>query len=115
LDEFDLTGALERVWEVVRGLNRHVEAQAPWRVAEDDTRRQELEQTLYDLADGLRVVAIALASYLPETSERILGVLGADPDETGWDRVAYGITSPRTGIVAASPLFPRIDPQTAAA
>jgi methionyl-tRNA synthetase len=114
-DEFDLTGALERVWDVVRGLNRHVETQAPWRVAEDDTRRQELEQTLYDLADGLRVVAIALASYLPETSERILAALGGDPDETGWGRVAYGITSPRTGIVAASPLFPRIDPQTAAA
>ena len=28
-DTFDLTGALERIWVVVRGLNRHVESQAP--------------------------------------------------------------------------------------
>jgi methionyl-tRNA synthetase len=115
LDQFDLTGALERIWEVVRGLNRHVEAQAPWRLAEDDARREELERTLYDLADGLSAIAVALASYLPETSARILAALGADPDAIGWDRVAYGITPPRGGIVAASPLFPRIDPQTAAA
>lgn len=115
IDQYDLTGALERTWEVVRGLNRHVETQAPWRVAEDETQREELEQTLYDLADGLRAVAVALASYLPETSARILAALGADPDEIEWDRVAYGVTSERTGIVAAPPLFPRIDTPTAAA
>ncbi len=115
LDEYDLTGALERIWEVVRGLNRYVDAQAPWKVAEDESRREELEQTLYDLADGLSAVAVALASYIPETSARILAALGADPDEIGWERVAYGLTPARTGIAAASPLFPRVDAPTAAA
>ncbi len=114
-DEYDLTGALERIWETVRGLNRHVEAQAPWRLAEDESRRVELEETLYDLADGLRAVAVALASYLPETSSQILAALGADPEEIGWDGVDYGLTPARTGIAAASPLFPRIDTPTAAA
>jgi methionyl-tRNA synthetase len=114
-DEYDITGALERTWEVVRGLNRHVEAQAPWKLAEDESRREELEQTLFDLADGLRVVAVALASYIPDTSARILAALGADPDDLGWERVAYGLTPARTGIGAASPLFPRIDAPTAAA
>ncbi len=115
LDEYDITGALERIWEAVRGLNRHVEVQAPWRLAEDESRRLELEETLYDLADGLRAVAVALASYLPEASSQILAALGADPGEIGWDGVDYGLTPARTGIAAASPLFPRIDTPTAAA
>ena len=115
LDEYDLTGALERIWEAVRALNRYVEAQAPWRLAEDESRRVELEETLYDLADGLRAVAVALAAYLPETSSRILAALGADPGEIGWDHVAYGLTPPCSGIAAATPLFPRIDTPTAAA
>ncbi|MGH3065416.1 MAG: methionine--tRNA ligase, partial [Gaiellaceae bacterium] len=115
LDHYDLTGALERIWESVRGLNRHVETQAPWKLAEDETRREELEQTLYDLADGLRVVAVALASFLPETSARILTALAGDPADTAWGEVAYGRTPSRTGIVAASPLFPRIDSPTTAA
>jgi methionyl-tRNA synthetase len=114
LDEYDLTGALERIWEVVRGLNRFVEEQAPWRLAKDEALRGSLEQTLYDLADGLRVVAIALASYLPDTSSRILTALGADPADTSWEGAAYGLTPARAGIAAAAPLFPRVDAPTAA-
>jgi methionyl-tRNA synthetase len=109
LDVYDLTGALERIWEVVRGLNRYVEEQAPWKLAEDADRRVELEQTLYDLADGLRAVAVALAAYLPETSPRILAALGGDADDVSWDGVAYGLTPARSGIAAAAPLFPRVD------
>jgi methionyl-tRNA synthetase len=107
-DVFDLTGALETIWEVVRGLNRHVESQAPWLLAKED-KRDELEATLYDLVDGLRVVAVALASYLPETAPRILEALGSSADELGWTEVAYGRTTERTGIAPAPPLFPRID------
>src|SRR5436305_12503433 len=54
LDRYDITGAVERIWEVVRGLNRYVESQAPWQLAKDESRREELERTLYDLADGVR-------------------------------------------------------------
>ena len=90
-DAFDLTGALERIWVVVRGLNRHVESQAPWQLAKED-KRDELQATLYDLADGIRVVAIALASYVPDTSARILEALGENADEIGWERVAYGLS-----------------------
>jgi methionyl-tRNA synthetase len=115
LDTYDLTGALERIWDVVRGLNRYVEERAPWRLADDPRRRDELEQTLYDLADGLIAVAVALASYLPETAPRILSALGADPDDLRWELVGYGHTPARSGIAAASPLFPRIDAPTTVA
>jgi methionyl-tRNA synthetase len=115
MDRYDLTGALERIWEVVRGLNRFVEERAPWKLAADDAGRAELEEVLYDLADGLGAVAVALASYLPETSPRILETLGADSQELTWDLVAYGRTPARSGIAAASPLYPRIDAPTAAA
>jgi methionyl-tRNA synthetase len=107
-DAYDLTGALERIWEVVRGLNRYVESQAPWQLAKEG-KADELGATLYDLADGLRVVATALAPYVPDTSRRILEALGEEPDAIAWDRVAYGLTPARSGIAPAEPLFPRID------
>jgi methionyl-tRNA synthetase len=115
LDRFDLTGALERIWEVVRGLNRHVEAQAPWQLAKDEGSGETLDQTLYDLAEGLRVVAVALAAYVPDTSAGILAALGADAALIGWDEVAYGRGGGLAGIEPAAPLFPRIDAPTAAA
>ncbi len=114
LDEFDLTGALDRVWELVRRLNRHVEQTAPWELAKDDARGEELDQVLYELADGLRAVAVALAAFVPETSERILSSL-RQPADLAWANVAAGLAVEVEGIEPAAPLFPRVDTPTAAA
>jgi methionyl-tRNA synthetase len=113
-DAYDLTAALEDVWEVVRWLNRHVESTAPWQLAKDEVRAQELDRVLYDLADGLRAVAVALSSYLPETSPRILAAL-RQPVDLALERIAHGATPSTDGIEAATPLFPRVDLPTAAA
>ncbi len=83
LDAFDITGALERIWEVVRALNREVETTAPWQLAKDEARAEELDRVLYDLVDGLRAVAIALSAYLPETATAILAALGQPKPSTG--------------------------------
>ena len=108
LDTFDLTGALEVVWELVRRLNRHVEQAAPWELAKDETRADELDRVLYELADGLRAVAVALAAFVPDTSERILAALG-QPIDLAWDGVAAGRAAAADGIDPAPPLFPRVD------
>ena len=89
-------------------MNRHVELTAPWQLAKDESRAGELDRVLYDLVDGLRVVAIALASYLPDTSARILEALG-QPPSLAWGEVPYGRTRPVEGLQAAPPLFPRVD------
>jgi methionyl-tRNA synthetase len=108
IDEFDLSGALDEIWAVVRDLNRYVEERAPWQLAKDPARAVELDQTLYDLVDGLRAVAVALAAYLPETAPRILAALG-QPAELAWERVVYGLTEPGDEIEPAPPLFPRVE------
>src|SRR4051794_33558411 len=113
-DLWDLTGALEQIWELVRWLNRHVEATAPWQLAKDDARAAELDAVLYDLVDGLRAVAVAVSPYLPGTAPQILDALG-QPLELALERVAYGRTPATEGIAAAPPLFPRVDQPTAAA
>ncbi len=114
LDKYDLSGALEAIWIVIRSLNRYVEERAPWQLAKDTTKSEELDRTLYDLADGLRAVAIALAAYLPETAPTILSALG-QPEDLAWEGVAYGWTAAADGIVPAEPLFPRVELETAVA
>jgi methionyl-tRNA synthetase len=114
LDKFDLTGAVDVIWNLVRALNRHVERQKPWELAKDESRAAELDRVLYDLADGLRVAAVALSSYLPKTASQILGLLGQATD-VGWENVEAGRTVAATGIEPAAPLFPRVDAPTAAA
>ena len=115
LDRFDITGALETIWDYVRRLNRYVEQNKPWELAKDPEREADLDRALFELADGLRISAVALSAYLPETATAILAALGQSTD-VAWEQVAYGRTTPVSGIEAAPPLFPRIDaPATASA
>jgi len=112
-DAWELTAAIEDVWELVRWLNRHVEETAPWGLAKDEANAEQLDAVLYDLADGLRAVAVALSPYLPETAPRILGAL-RQPVDLALDGVAYGKTAATDGIEPAAPLFPRIELPTVA-
>jgi methionyl-tRNA synthetase len=114
LDDYDLSGALDAIWSVVRALNKYVEDREPWQLAKDDGRAEDLDRTLFDLADGLRAVAIALASYLPDTAQRILAALG-QAEDLAWSGVAYGAAVAVAGIERAEPLFPRVELESAVA
>src|SRR5262245_47757351 len=67
LDRWDLTGALEDIWAVVRELNGYVTERKPWELAKDEAKAADVDVVLATLADGLRAVAIALAAFLPDT------------------------------------------------
>jgi methionyl-tRNA synthetase len=108
IDAFDLTGAIDRIWVLVRELNRYVTEKAPWTLAKDEANATALDQVLHDLADGLRAAAVALWAYLPETSPKILAALG-QPDDPSWERVAANRLERGARIDAAAPLFPRIE------
>jgi methionyl-tRNA synthetase len=114
LDRFDITGALDAIWQVVRRLNRYVEESAPWQLAKDEARADELGKVLYNLVDGLTAVAVALAPYLPESAPRILRSLGQPADDLPLDRIRTGTAVPAQAIEPAPPLFPRVELPAAA-
>jgi len=89
----------------VRRLNRYVEETQPWQLAKDDSKRAELESTLRSLAEGLRVVTVLLTPYIPESTEKLLGALGA-PD-TSWDLAVYGAHPGGQPVEKLAPLFPK--------
>ncbi len=107
-DRFDVTGALDVLWDGVRVLNQYVSAEAPWQLAKDDANAEQLDAVLYNLVDGLTALAVALAAFLPETAPRILAAL-EQGDDLSWERVRNGVAAEVGGIAAAEPLFPRVD------
>ncbi len=114
LDRFDVTGAIDVVWEGVRALNQYVTAEAPWQLAKDEANAARLDGVLYNLVDGLTGLSVALAPYLPESAPRILAALNQG-DDLSWERVRPGVAAEVDGIAATEPLFPRIElPQAAA-
>jgi methionyl-tRNA synthetase len=114
LDRFDITGGLEAIWHLVRRLNQYVEETAPWQLAKDDARAAELDEVLYNLADGLTAVAVAVEPYLPDSAPRILDALGQVTGDITLERIRAGTAEPADGIERVQPLFPRVELSTAA-
>jgi methionyl-tRNA synthetase len=102
LDDAEITQALERIWRRVRRLNRYVEEQAPWKLAKDAGQADRLAGVLASLAEGLRVVTVLLAPYMPSATQRLLAALGAAG--TTWE---YGARSFDGPVGELPPLFPR--------
>jgi methionyl-tRNA synthetase len=118
LDRAELTQALDAIWQRVRRLNRFVEERAPWTLAKDEQRAGELDGVLASLAEGVRVVSLLLAPYLPASTERLLDALGAEDRTLAAARLGAGMEArspagPSGGASAAvtvgelEPLFPK--------
>jgi methionyl-tRNA synthetase len=105
LDGAEITQALDRIWQRVRRLNRYVEERAPWQLAKDESNAAELDQTLRSLAEGLRVVTVLLAAYIPETAEKLLAALGAE--DRSLEHATFGARPGGARVEKLPPLFPK--------
>jgi methionyl-tRNA synthetase len=106
IDRAELTAALDAIWQRVRRLNRYVEERAPWQLAKDDARADELDRVLSTLIAGLRVLAVLLHPYMPSSTDKLLDALGCHDRSLAcarWDSVeALG-----RPIGALESLFPK--------
>ncbi len=105
LDEAQIGQALEEIWVLVRRLNRYVEESQPWVLAKSPEDAGRLDQVLYGLVEGLRVITLLLHPYLPNSSATLLEALG----QTGLELEDFA-SRPGGGIVKRiDPLFPKLD------
>jgi methionyl-tRNA synthetase len=107
LEENELQGALQCIWELVAKANRYVDHTAPFKLAKDPSQAQRLDEVLYNLAEVCRILAVLLWPFLPGTASKInaqLGLAGAPDKFSGarWGGLVAGHT-----IGTPTPLFPR--------
>jgi len=113
LSAVEVTAGLEAIWEFVRRLNRHVEEEAPWKLAKVEAQAGRLDVVLRGLAAGLRLVALSLYPVVPGTAVEILRRLGQphEADDLLLERARWdGLVAAE--VVAAPSLFPRIEATT---
>lgn len=92
---------IEEVLQFVRSINRYMEKQAPWKLVKTD--KLAAERVLYTAAESLRISAILLHPVMPNRTEIILDVLGANDLKLDWGMLKSG-----TKLKKHKPLFPRI-------
>ena len=110
LDRFAFDDALKTLWCFIGRANKYIDETEPWKLGrEGDVER--LDTVLRTLWETLRLAAILVEPFMPETAARIWNQLGLEGEPAEGARAAWqwgeggeGVKVNRSGI-----LFPRID------
>jgi methionyl-tRNA synthetase len=106
------SSALATVWELVAEANRYLVERAPWKLAKEGGRRQELAGVLYSAVETLRILAVLVHPIMPEAAGRLWSQLGVE-DPLGEQRLpgaaGWGGLAPGTRTTKGDALFPRLE------
>ena len=72
MNGYQTSDAITEIFNVLRASNKYIDDTTPWILAKDEASRDRLETVIYNLLESIRVCAILLQPFMPETNERIL-------------------------------------------
>ena len=102
VEQLRIHDAIEEVLQLVRQVNKYLEAAAPWKLAKTDL--EKAGTVLFTATEALRICAVLLQPVMPCKSGQVLDVLGAQGSSPVW-----GGLKPGAGLKAHDALFPRIE------
>ena len=110
MDHFQFSNALAEIFRLIGRANKYIDETAPWILAKSEDTRQRLLAVMKNLCECIRVSAILITPFMPESAENILDLLGVRQEARGWDALCYCADSDACWQTATgAPLFPRID------
>ena len=85
MNSLKVNEAIEEIMEVLRSCNKYIDETTPWTLAKDDTKKDRLATILYNLLESIRICAILLSPFIPDTSKKILASLNTK--ETNYESI----------------------------
>ena len=72
MDSLQISDAISEIFNLLRASNKYIDDTTPWILAKDESLKDRLETVLYHLLEAIRVSAVFLEAFLPDTSESML-------------------------------------------
>ncbi len=110
LENVKLSQAVEEILSLVRAVNRYLEQKAPWKLAKDTSKKEELATVLFVSAEAVRIALSFLSPVIPTKSREGLAMLGTSLE--GVRDLAWGKFQGGEKFGEGSALFPRIVEET---
>ncbi len=111
MEKFQFQNGLEEIFKVIQRANKYIDETAPWVLARDmEANGPRLAAVLYNLLETVRVCAVLLTPFMPESCGRIFAQIGAEESARTWDSAArWGVLPAGVSVSKGDSLFPRID------
>ena len=72
METLRVADAITEIFNVFKRCNKYIDETMPWALAKDEAQKDRLETVLANLIYGIETGAKLLASFLPETAEKVL-------------------------------------------
>ena len=114
MEHFQFQNALEQVFKTIQRANKYIDENAPWTLAKDPANRARLATVMYNLLETIRICAVLLTPFIPDSAEKIFDQIGACPCCRTWEKAnVWGSLRPDVTVHKGEALFPRIDAEKA--
>lgn len=110
MQNLSFSHVLENIWGVVTCMNEYIEQKAPWKLAKEG-KQAEVDVVIRTLCEHLKVIAQAIAPFMPTKAQEIwsqLGLSGKPMDMPFKDNM-WGFFENGAQIAKGTSLFPRIE------
>ncbi len=78
MDKLRVADSITHIFDILRAANKYIDETTPWILAKDETKTDRLKTVLYNLIETIRVCAVYLQAFMPDTSEKIFDLLNTD-------------------------------------
>lgn len=109
MEKLKVADAISEIFTLFKRCNKYIDETMPWILAKEEETKARLETVLYNLIEGITIGASLLASFMPETAQKILTQLNTK-QRTLEELSQYGLY-PSGNKVTEKPeiLFARLD------
>ena len=108
MNELKVADSLDSLFEIFRRCNKYIDETMPWVLAKDETKQARLQEVLYNLVESIRIGAVLLQAYLPDTSIKIFKQINTNYNS--FDTLdKFGYYESGTKVNNPEVLFQRID------
>ena len=110
MDKFQFSVALNEVFRLLDRANKYIDETTPWILAKNEATMPRLLTVMKNLCECIRIAAILIIPFMPETSEKIFNLLNVPAQGRTWDAQCYCAGEDAVwNTVTGAPLFPRLD------
>ena len=108
MDNLRIADSLDEVFEIFKRCNKYIDETTPWILAKDESKLDRLSTVMYNLVESIRIGAVLLQAYLPDTASSIFNQINTDI--TSYDTIGeFGKYVSGTKVGEAKVLFQRIE------
>ena len=110
MEKYAFQDALMDVFGLISRANKYIDETKPWVLGKDESQKARLARVMYNLLESIRISAVLLTPFIPDTAEKIFDQIGAGEDARAWESAAiFGVLPADVTIHRGENLFPRID------